>query len=226
MVGTRLILVRHGESMAQEGSFLGGHDGCTGLSARGRQQAERLRDRLAASGELAGTTAVYASLLPRAIETAEILAPALGDGALPLVTDCGFCEGHPGEADGLTFAALAELTGGAEWTDDLKPVPGWETWSEMQARVSATLDDVLARHEGETVVVACHGGVIVHSMLHWLSLDEVATSSRAWISPINTSLTEWRASPNPYRTGTLPLELVRFNDHAHLAGTDLLSTAL
>ena len=222
MVGTRLILVRHGESMAQEGSFLGGHDGCTGLSARGRQQAERLRDRLAESGELAAATAVYASVLPRAIETARILAPALGDGSLSLETDCAFCEGHPGEADGMTYEALSELSGGAEWTDDLKPVRGCETWSEMQARVSTVLEEVLERHAGETIVVACHGGVIVHSMLHWLSLDEVATSSRAWISPINTSLTEWRSSPNPYRKGTLPLELVRFNDHAHLAGTDLL----
>ena len=36
-----------------------------------------LRDRLALTGELAGADALYASVLPRAIETAELLAPAL-----------------------------------------------------------------------------------------------------------------------------------------------------
>ena len=51
--------------------------GCTGLTERGGAQAEALRDRLVATGELAGADALYASVLPRAIETAEMLAPAL-----------------------------------------------------------------------------------------------------------------------------------------------------
>ena len=60
----------------------GGRVGCTGLTERGMPRCEALRDRLAVTGELAGTDALYASVLPRAIETAEILAPALvgGDG--------------------------------------------------------------------------------------------------------------------------------------------------
>ena len=47
MEGTRIVLVRHGESRAQELGILGGHDGCTGLSDLGREQVGRLRDRLA-----------------------------------------------------------------------------------------------------------------------------------------------------------------------------------
>ena len=88
----------------------------------------------------------------------------------------------------------------------------------MGARVERALAMVLARHPGETVVVACHGGVVVHSMLHYLSLDEGTNASRAWISPENTSLTEWRYASNPYQKGTLPVELVRYNDAAHLMG--------
>ena len=41
-----------------------------------------------------------ASVLPRAVETATILAPALGD--LDVVQDCDFCEQHLGEGDGLS----------------------------------------------------------------------------------------------------------------------------
>ncbi len=67
---TRLFLVRHGESVAQEQGFLSGHDTCKGLSATGRAQVESLRDRLVATGELGAVDAVYTSILPRAIESA------------------------------------------------------------------------------------------------------------------------------------------------------------
>ena len=213
--GTRIVLVRHGESRAQELGVLGGHSGCQGLSSLGRSQAETLRDRLQASDELAGASVLYASVMPRAIETAEIIAPALG--GLEVRPECGFCEGHLGEADGLTWAELDERYPADEWDADSRRAPGWETWREMGDRVSAALAGLVARHPGETVVVACHGGVVVHSMLHFLSLDTVATESRAWISPSNTSITEWRFAANPYQKGTLPVELVRFNDVAHLA---------
>ena len=60
----------------------GGPIGCQGLTELGRRQVTSLRDRLALTGELAGADALYASVLPRAIETAELLAPALAvDGA-------------------------------------------------------------------------------------------------------------------------------------------------
>lgn len=209
------MLVRHGESRAQELGILGGHDGCQGLSDLGRRQVAALRDRLTATGELANATALYSSVMPRAVETATILAPALG--GLEVRSECDFCEGHPGEADGLTWAELSEryppLDG---WDADHSPVAGWETWREMGVRVQRALDSLVERHPGETVVVACHGGVVVQAMLHWLALDEVATSRRAWMAADNSSMTEWLFATNPYQKDTLPVQLVRYNDHAHL----------
>jgi probable phosphoglycerate mutase len=219
MEGTRVVLIRHGESRAQEGQFVGGHDGCQGLSDRGRDQAALLRDRLVASAELEGATALYASLMERAFETASIIAPALG--GLEIQRECGFCEGHPGEADGLTFTELAERRPTGGWDPNHRYAPDWETWVEMAGRVADALDQIVERHPGELVVVACHGGVIVHSMLRWLGFDPTQPEERAWFAPANTSLTEWRFGPNPYANSTVPIQLVRFNDHAHLAGTDL-----
>jgi len=218
--GTRIVLVRHGESVAQDLGFLGGHSACQGLSDRGRRQVGVLRDRLEASAELADASALYASVLPRAVETARIIAPALG--GLDVREECDFCEGHPGEADGLTWTELGERyprpTEG--WDPDHRVAPGWETWREMGQRVQRGLDTIVQRHAGETVVVACHGGVVVQAMLHWLALDDGDRRQRAWLSPANASLTEWRFARNPYEKDTLPLELVRFNDHAHLAALD------
>lgn len=215
---TRIVLVRHGESRAQEGRFVGGHDGCTGLSDLGRRQVTALRDRLVGSGELAGATTLYASQMARAVETATILAPALGD--LEVRQDCAFCENHPGEGDGLSWDEFEERwPWPADWTPAHRRDPGSETFEEMSRRVTDRLDEVLAKHAGETVVVACHGGVIVHSMLRWLELDPDGMRSRAWLNPINSSITEWRIDDG--QEWRNPIALDRFNDHAHLVG-DLL----
>jgi probable phosphoglycerate mutase len=213
--GTRIVLIRHGESRAQELGILGGHEGCTGLSARGREQVGLLRERLATTGELSEAVALYSSVMPRAIETAEIIAPALGH--LEVRSECDFCEGHPGEADGLTWAELDErYPVELEWTNTTKRAPGWETWVEMGDRIARALESLVQRHAGETVVVACHGGVVVHSMFHFLGLDPNGGGDRAWIAPDNSSITEFRFAPNPYVKATLPVQLVRYNDHAHL----------
>jgi probable phosphoglycerate mutase len=219
---TRIVLVRHGQSQAQERRFVGGHGGCKGLSDLGRRQVAALAARLAESGELAGATALYASVMPRAVETARILAPALGD--LEVRSECGFCEGHPGaEADGLSWDEFNERWPvPAEWTPQTRRDPGAESYEEMRERVAGRLDALLERHEGETVVVACHGGVVMHSMFRWLELEPVGNRTRAWLSTANASITEWRLADHPpWRSG---IELIRFNDHAHLRG-DLLPPA-
>jgi probable phosphoglycerate mutase len=214
--GTRVVLVRHGESLAQERRVVGGHAGCTGLSQRGRRQVEALRDRLADSGELADASALYSSVMSRAVETAQILAPALAD--LDVRQDCDFCENHPGEGDGLDVEEYERRwPPPADWTPQSRRDPGGETFEEMGARVRRRLDALVERHPGETVVVACHGGVVVHAMLRWFDIDP-ASPDRAWINPVNSSLTEWHFAPNPFWRGTLPVELVRYNDHAHLRG--------
>jgi broad specificity phosphatase PhoE len=211
---TRIVLVRHGQSQAQDRRFIGGHDSCTGLSDLGRRQVGALAERLEESGELAGATALYASVMARAVETAQILAPALGD--LEIRSECAFCESHPGpESDGLSWEEFDRRWPlPVEWTPQTRRDPGSETFDEMRARIAGRLDALIEQHPGETVVVACHGGVVLHSMFRWLELEPVGGRTRAWLDPVNSSLTEWRLAEHPYwRSG---IELVRFNDHGHL----------
>src|SRR5215212_2817319 len=100
----RLILVRHGEAHAGFHGPIGGPTGCAGLTALGRQQAAALRDHLAATGAVRADV-LLASVLPRAIETASIIAPGLG---LEISDhDCDLCEVHTGEADGLDWTEYA-----------------------------------------------------------------------------------------------------------------------
>jgi 2,3-bisphosphoglycerate-dependent phosphoglycerate mutase len=74
---TRLVMIRHGESRVTVDRVIGGPRTCSGLSELGGRQVERLRDRLAETGELEATV-LYASSYARAIETAEMIAPVLG----------------------------------------------------------------------------------------------------------------------------------------------------
>src|SRR4051812_50178756 len=89
---TRLFLIRHGESVAQVEGFVSGHNTCRGLSDLGFRQVQALRDRLASTGEIQADV-LLTSILPRAIQTAETIAPAIG--GHPARQGCGPCGSHP-----------------------------------------------------------------------------------------------------------------------------------
>ena len=218
METTRIVLVRHGESLAQERRLVGGHTGCQGLSELGRAQVGARADRLARTGELAGATALYSSVMARAVETAGILSPVLG---LEASQDCAFCEHHPGEGDGLPYEEYERRWPRPErWTPEEVRSPGSESFLDMGRRVAAGLDGLVERHRGGTVVVACHGGVIIHSMLRWFGIEPDRASGRPWLVPTNSGVTEWSFRGD----ATVPYRLVRFDDTAHLAGADLPAT--
>jgi broad specificity phosphatase PhoE len=206
---TRLFIVRHGESNAQAEGFFSGHDTCTGLSPFGRKQVAALYERLAATGEFGEVAALYTSILPRAKETAGIIAPAFGD--VPVQADCDFCEMHVGQAEGLSYSELQERfpTAGNPELPFGCSVPGCESWEEFYARVGNRLHRAALDHQGETIVVAGHGGTIAASFVALGGLS--MAQSRAFNHETrNTSITEWRSDENGWW-------LVRFNDAAHLA---------
>ncbi len=216
MTYTRLVLVRHGQSEATVQQVVGGHGGCTGLSPLGRRQAEALRQRLAGTGLLRHATVLLTSVLPRAIETAEIIGPAVGDGGLDIAQDCDLCEVHPGEGDGLTWTEFQARYGTPRWDadPDVPLSPGGESMLVFRERVSTTLRRLARSHPGRTVVMACHGGVIVESMF---ALGGVRPDDRpARFEPANTGLTVWSTNGDVGDRWRLD----RYNDTAHLDGWD------
>ena len=141
---TRIVLVRHGEAECNINRVIGGPKGCTGLTDLGRVQVNALADRLYESGELRGATALYSSVLPRAIETAKRLRPVVGPGpkALgPVRQRCDLCELHPGEADGMEWTEMVETFGVPDWDNDptVPIAPGGESWSGFVDRASAAV---------------------------------------------------------------------------------------
>ncbi len=214
---TRLVLIRHGEAVCNVSGVCGGRLGCDGLTGLGRRQVEALRDRLLVTGELAGADALYASVLPRAVETAELLAPALGAVAagrrastLEVLTECGLCELHPGEADGLTWSEFTERFGPLDWdADPWRPIaPGGESWAGFVNRVAGALDGIVSDRAGQLVVVACHAGVIEASILAKLAVAGGLEGTRLQLRTGHASMTSWEVDAGRWR-------LLGYNDVAH-----------
>jgi glucosyl-3-phosphoglycerate phosphatase len=157
---TTLLLVRHGETdWNRDGRWQGHSD--TQLNDAGREQARRV------AGELGNVDVIYSSDLARARETADIIAAQLGD--LEVNVDRRLRERSFGAWEGRTASEIeAEFAeqharwraGNGAGADDAEP------FDAFGDRVRHFLEDLLAKHPGETVLVVAHGGSIrvIHAL--------------------------------------------------------------
>lgn len=208
---THLYLIRHAEAVVNVAPIVGGMKGCRGLTAHGIAQAEALRDRLAASGEIRPDT-FLASSLPRARQTAEIIAPAVG--RAPVLDDdlhelrCG------PEGDGLPLDEYKRRFG---WVDfsahPFREVdPGGESWARFLLRVASTLERIAREHAGKTILVVTHGGVVDGAFLHFFGLN-VHRQPPVRLYTRNASITHWAQEEGD---GQPRWRLVTYNDAHHL----------
>jgi len=149
----RLILIRHGESVANaQRRFTYGP--FEPLTPRGRAEALAIAALMRARFD---PVALYASPFVRALETAQQVGRVLG--LLPKTVeelreqDFGALRGHPYADYGTDPAAQ----GIGRWSH--RP-PGGETLEEVARRAGAALHSIARAHLGEEVVVVSHGGVM------------------------------------------------------------------
>jgi probable phosphoglycerate mutase len=209
---TRLVLVRHGESRATVDRVVGGRRGDQGLSEAGVRECVALRDRFSRTGELNPVAFLYSSELRRAVETAGIIAPAFGLAGSDVVRQAALCELDPGVGDGLRWEEFERRYGLPDMRADpfVRLAPGGESLAEFQLRAGAALTSIVNEHSGQTIVIACHGGVIYTAMVLLLGLGRFGTYTQ--FGPANASINEWLLPAG----GAGPWRLVRYNDTAHL----------
>lgn len=155
MALTRIYLIRHGETTwNSERRYQGTLN--SPLSEAGWDQSYRTRDVL----RDASLQAIYSSPLPRAQDTAKVIAEPHG---LPVMTANGLSEIQVGEWEGLTVSEIEARYAEAvqQWYKEphFARIPGGETIQEMRTRAVAAFDEIRSRHEGQTVAVIAHGGV-------------------------------------------------------------------
>jgi alpha-ribazole phosphatase len=124
-----------------------------GLSEAGRVQMQRTAGCLKAEQ----FDAVYASTRVRALESARILGSACQE-------DAGLCEIDFGDFEGLGYDEIAARYPGLyrQWMESPTQVqfPNGESFAAMRQRVIRAFDAIRERHEGRTVAIVTHGGVI------------------------------------------------------------------
>ncbi len=164
-----MLLIRHGQTKTT-GVVLPGRAPGLGLSEAGRRQAEALAARI---GRLPQVTAVYASALERARETA---APIARDRGLTVWIEPDLSDLDVGAWTGLRIGHARRRP---EWMAiQHHPsgfrFPGGESFAEMQARMTGALGRLTDRHRGETIVAVSHADPIKAALAHVLGrgLDE------------------------------------------------------
>ena len=161
MASTLVIYVRHGATPTT-GARLPGRTPGLHLSSSGRIQAETVATQL--SEALPGppgreVTAVYASPMERARETATPIARALG---LRVRTAKGLNECEFGSWTGRRLSDLAKLK--AWKTVQNQPsvfrFPGGESFAEMQTRITGQVTGLVSQHPDQTIICVSHADPI------------------------------------------------------------------
>jgi probable phosphoglycerate mutase len=208
MERTRILLVRHGQSLGNAEQRFGGHSP-TPLSELGFAQAEAAGRALAREG----VSAIYSSDLLRAVQTAEPLARATG---LEINLTDAFRERSVGRMEGLTFEEAARQFP-AEYAALLRRdfdhvLLGGESYRQLLDRAARQLDAAAERHRGGTVALFSHTGTICILILHLIGALDAPALRPVWIASSNCGIS--RIDLN--HGGLIRVQAV--NDTRHLNG--------
>ncbi|GIH76554.1 bifunctional RNase H/acid phosphatase [Planobispora longispora] len=201
---TTLILLRHGETaLSVERRFSGLGD--PELTPNGTAQAEAAAARLARAPY--GVQVIVSSPLKRARATAEAVAARTG---LEVIVEEGLREADFGDWEGHTFTEIQR-----RWPDELAAwladpsvaPPGGESFETVARRVQETLDALVERYEGRTVLAVSHVTPI-KTLLRLALLAPPAALYRMHLDLACVSRIEY------YADG--PAVVKAFNDTSHL----------
>lgn len=208
---TTLLLIRHGQSLANLSRYFAGHTDPV-LTDLGLRQAACTADFLARRYPI---SAVYSSDLKRAYQTGAAVAEKL---ALPMHQETGLREIYAGQWEGKTFDQIREQFAADYhcWMTDIghcRPTGG-ESAAELLQRVEETLGRIGEENPHAVVAVATHATVIrvVQSKISGVGLDGM--KDVPWV--VNASVTELC-----YEDGQFSLGKIGQAEHLNDLRTDM-----
>jgi probable phosphoglycerate mutase len=153
-----LLCIRHGETDHNAAGQICTHTAGASLSELGREQTARLAERL----RVRRVAVIYTSPLPRAAQTAEILARTL---EVPVLHCKGLTEISAGELDGRSDEEAYEilntaLDGRSRGSLDLRIGKLGDTGHDVVQRCGAAIECIAAEYPGQTVAAVTHGGLL------------------------------------------------------------------
>lgn len=211
-----ILLIRHGESIANTQGIYQGLTFDTELSDLGQKQAQALARQLAQTFPV--IDAIYSSQLKRTLQTAEIIAQGLllkspfVDNRLQEINH-GLWEGKTAEQIEQDFPGMLE-----EWNTNPEAVemPEGETVAEVTTRSLACLEEISQQHPTRIAVVT--HDLVIRAVLTNLLRRQIKD---LWLYPLQNaaySVIEWGKYP----------QVISINVNEHLEGieSDLKQQAL
>lgn len=150
---TKLLLIRHGESEANNNGFFAGQYDAP-LMPKGIEQAEKTAKYIV---ERYAPTKIYASDLKRAYCTAVPISKLIG---VDIITNQGIREIYAGKWQQMSFDELEKKFSDeyTVWLNDIGNAccNDGESVKELSERVMTTLTAIAEENHGETIAVATH----------------------------------------------------------------------
>jgi 2,3-bisphosphoglycerate-dependent phosphoglycerate mutase len=205
---TRIIAIRHGETLWNVDARIQGHLDID-LNAQGRWQADRAAAYLAEEP----ISAIYASDLSRAFETAQRIAARH---QLTVTPQKDLRERAFGQFQGMTYTEIEQAFPHEAVAWRCRH-PGWaapgggESLEALRQRVVGCVNRLAAGHTGEQVVLVAHGGVM--DMLYRVATGLDLQAPRSWLLG-NAAVNRLLWSPQG-------LTLVGWGDTGHLTDAAL-----
>ena len=154
---TRILLIRHGETVDEDTKkvFKGTID--IPLSATGISTIERVADYL----KIYNLDYVYTSALSRAVESGKIIAEPHN---LDIIVESRLNEIHFGQWEGLNFSEIEKLDPHffMLWLQDPEKYtpPGGESLAHAQKRIMDKFAEIEETHRGKIIAIVAHAGVL------------------------------------------------------------------
>ncbi len=162
-----LYLVRHGETDYNAEGRLQGHLPIP-LNERGRAQSRKLARKF----QEVDIDIIYSSDLPRALQTAQIVAETK---RIPVFTDARLRERSLGHWEGRLYCEVEHELERSGWISHTKG----ESLEDVRERVMEGLAEIADRHDGESVLLVAHGGSC-HAILSTVAGPDYGKGFLTW----------------------------------------------
>ncbi|MGL4344884.1 MAG: histidine phosphatase family protein [Cellulosilyticaceae bacterium] len=170
-MNTTIYLTRHGQTEWNIEKRLQGR-GNSPLTADGIARAKELGMRI----ERLPIDVIYSSPIERALHTANILK---GTKQVPILLHDGLMEMSFGDYEGQRTDEVTAQN--PQWDierimhgDTTMCAPNGETLAEVRARVTAAMDEVIKKHQGQTILIVAHG-ITLKALMYYFKDQDVNT---------------------------------------------------
>lgn len=195
---TEIWFMRHGETDWNVVRRLQGWRDIP-LNEAGREQADRLADRLTQEAQATAFDAAYTSDLQRTVQT---LAPAMERLAMTPTFEPGLRERNYGVLEGLAMGELADKAPAhayAAWVnrEEHGSVGDGETLRQFNDRIISTVQTIAANHPDQRLLVMTHGGVLD---IIWRHAQNMALADKQRRTPmLNVSINRVAVTPEGWK---------------------------